>query len=56
MKIQMLMVSALLSSSIAVFAQTGGQERVNPFLTEFNTPYGVPPFDQITIQDYREGT
>lgn len=48
------MVSALLSSSIAVFAQTGGQERVNPFLTEFNTPYGVPPFDQITIQDYRE--
>jgi peptidyl-dipeptidase Dcp len=24
----------------------------NPFLTEFSTPFGVPPFDQITLEDY----
>jgi peptidyl-dipeptidase Dcp len=24
----------------------------NPFLTEFNTPYGVPPFDQIKTEHY----
>ena len=27
----------------------------NPFLSEYTTPYGMPPFDKITIQDYREG-
>ena len=26
--------------------------RTNPFLTEWNTPYGIPPFDQITEDDY----
>ena len=25
----------------------------NIFLTEYNTPYGTPPFDQITFEDYR---
>ena len=25
----------------------------NPFLTEYTTPFGVPPFDQITIEDYK---
>ena len=24
----------------------------NPFLTEWDTPYGIPPFDKITNQDY----
>ena len=24
----------------------------NPFLTEWNTPYGVPPFDQIKTEHY----
>ena len=26
--------------------------RTNPFLTEWNTPYGIPPFDRITEDDY----
>ncbi len=26
--------------------------RQNPFLEEWNTPYGVPPFDKIEISDY----
>jgi peptidyl-dipeptidase Dcp len=25
----------------------------NPFLTTWNTPYGVPPFDKITTDDYQ---
>ena len=24
----------------------------NPLLTEFNTPFNVPPFDQIELDDY----
>ena len=24
----------------------------NPFLAEWNTPYGIPPFDQIKTEDY----
>ena len=27
-------------------------ERQNPFLVEWTTPYGVPPFDQIQDSDY----
>ena len=26
--------------------------RTNPFFTEWNTPYGIPPFEQITDADY----
>ena len=26
--------------------------RTNPFLTEWNTPYGIPPFEQIKDADY----
>lgn len=26
--------------------------RTNPFLTEWTTPYGIPPFDQIETTDY----
>ena len=24
----------------------------NPFLEEWKTPYGIPPFDKITLADY----
>ena len=26
--------------------------RPNPFLTEWDTPYGIPPFDKIKVSDY----
>lgn len=56
MKCRMLFASTLLTASMAAFGQTAGsvQPHVNPFLVEYNTPYGVPPFDQITLADYRE--
>ena len=31
---------------------TACNNRVNPFLTEWDTPYGIPPFDKIQPSDY----
>ncbi len=28
------------------------QERPNPFFSEYQTPFGVPPFDKIKVEDY----
>ncbi|MCQ2197558.1 MAG: M3 family metallopeptidase [Bacteroidaceae bacterium] len=28
------------------------QQRQNPFLTEWDTPYGIPPYDKIQVDDY----
>ena len=33
-------------------AMTACNNRVNPFLTEWDTPYGIPPFDKILPADY----
>ena len=33
-------------------AMTACNNRVNPFLTEWDTPYGIPPFDKIQPSDY----
>ncbi|MDR2474246.1 MAG: M3 family metallopeptidase, partial [Bacteroidales bacterium] len=30
------------------------QKHQNPFFTKWNTPYGAPPFAEITVSDYRE--
>ena len=38
---------------MAAFAMAAcNSGRVNPFLTEWDTPYGIPPFDQFQIEDY----
>ncbi|MBR5829795.1 MAG: M3 family metallopeptidase [Tidjanibacter sp.] len=31
---------------------TPSAERENPLLAEWNTPYGVPPFEEILVEDY----
>ena len=31
---------------------TACDQTKNPFLQEWDTPYGIPPFDQITLADY----
>ena len=36
----------------ATFCSKQTQTEGNPLLTEFNTPYGVPPFDQIKAEHY----
>ena len=48
--------TSVLAATMALFAcgcSNGNGE--NPLLSEFTTPYGIAPFDQITIEDYREG-
>lgn len=41
----------LLSILTIIFAMASCS-RTNPFLEEWNTPYGIPPFDKIQISDY----
>ena len=36
----------------AIMAMASCTTRQNPFLEEWSTPYGVPPFDKIEISDY----
>ncbi len=31
----------------------GGDDNLNPFLSEYNTPFNVPPFDKIQISHYK---
>ena len=38
--------------AVAILAMTACTERTNPFLTEWNTPEGIPPFEQIKEADY----
>ncbi len=37
---------------VAVSCNTEKKEQGNPFFAEWKTPFGVPPFDQITNGDY----
>ena len=36
----------------AVVSSCSNEKHENPFLTEYSTPYEIPPFDQITPADY----
>ena len=43
-------------AAIAIAAcSCGGQKSDNPLFSEFDTPYGIAPFSEITIDHYREG-
>ena len=36
----------------AILAMTACTRTKNPFLQEWDTPYGIPPFEKITLADY----
>ena len=43
----------ILSLAALILAMTAcNNTRVNPFLTEWDTPYGIPPYEQIKPSDY----
>ena len=42
----------VLAFAAIVLAMTACHKRVNPFLEEWDTPYGIPPFDKILASDY----
>ncbi len=35
-----------------ILAMTACQKRTNPFFTEWDTPYGIPPYEKIQPEDY----
>ena len=39
-------------ATVALLAAMTSCTRTNPFFTEWNTPYGIPPFEQIQDADY----
>lgn len=41
-------------ATATIIGSGGGavQARQNPFLTDYTTPYGIPPFGEITVDDY----
>lgn len=53
------MKKLIMAAGLAVMLTAcGSQEKKaaegeNPFFTEYNTPYGVPPFDQIKFEHYK---
>ena len=52
----MMIKKHLLMAAIAIAAcSCGGQKSDNPLFSEFDTPYGIAPFSEITIDHYREG-
>ena len=34
------------------FSSCGKHERQNPFMSPYTTPYEIPPFEDILIEDY----
>lgn len=42
----------ILAIAALLMAMTSCTQRVNPFFTEWDTPYGIPPFEQIQEDDY----
>lgn len=52
MKIKKTILMAALSIALC---GCSSQKHSNPLLSEFKTPYGIAPFAEITIDNYREG-
>lgn len=46
-------VAAMMTAGAPVSLRAASNEG-NPFLTEYSTPFGVPPFDQIKVAHYKE--
>ena len=42
----------LIIAAAAALAMTACTSTPNPFLTEWDTPYGIPPFDKIKVSHY----
>ena len=45
-------MNKILLTTGAVLMMTACATEKNPFLQEWDTPYGIPPFDKITLADY----
>jgi peptidyl-dipeptidase Dcp len=53
---KMVMIAGMaiaLSACVSSEKKSGGDSMDNPFLSEYTTPYGVPPFDKIKLEHYK---
>ena len=50
-----ILMTALSLALCGCYTKEAQTEQGNPFFSEFNTPYGIAPFADITIEHYREG-
>ena len=55
MKFKKTILMTALSLALSGCSTQQPHEQGNPFFSEFNTPYGIAPFADITIEHYREG-
>ena len=46
------LIMAMFAGIALTSCNKGGVVSQNPFMSEYKTPYGVPPFDKITNADY----
>lgn len=46
------MKRTIILTAAAIVMVSCTQTRVNPFLQDWDTPYGIPPYDKIEIADY----
>ncbi|MBQ2026984.1 MAG: M3 family metallopeptidase [Alistipes sp.] len=53
MKRILFVLTLLMTALNTTFCTKQVQKEANPLLTEFNTPYGVPPFDLIEAEHYQ---
>ena len=55
MKFKKTILMTALSLALCGCSTQQPKEQGNPFFSEFNTPHGIAPFADITIEHYREG-
>lgn len=49
---RLLITIAIVATIMTSCKQTAGKSEQNPLLAEWDTPFGIPPFDKIELKDY----
>ena len=51
-KIPLLLTTVVMMTALSSCGGREASNGANPLLSEWDTPYGVPPFDKIEVSDY----
>ena len=46
-------IATLMSTTTLLAGCAGADDHANPLLSDWKTPYGVPPFEKIRLEHYR---
>ena len=47
-----IIIGATVALGCAAVAVSCSSERINPLLSDYNTPFEIPPFEEIKVEDY----